>query len=239
MNMNSSKKQDQKRVASRLRPVHGLLAAAISALVVMPVAFAGASDGPVATKSASLVKQLKSLKRRVAALESRQTATSTANTTNTTTTSGAPSGPAGGGLTGTYPNPTIGPDKVTGANVAPSSLTGQDIGLDTIGAYNLAPNSVGKDELGGNTVGGSELVSQHAVVGNGVAIAAGGSDSTYVTCPAGERLVAGGYAWQANQTGLSMVASAPDELNPNTTWVVTGRPTQANTLYAWADCVYN
>jgi hypothetical protein len=61
-----SKTRHQERPTSRLKPihglrpfrgrstVHGLLAAAILALAIMPVAFAGASDGPVATKSATV-----------------------------------------------------------------------------------------------------------------------------------------------------------------------------------------
>ena len=82
----SSKKQDRKATASRL--TRGLLAATIAGLVAMPIAFANADGGPVAIKSASLAKQVKSLKKRVAALEQR-----TSGNTTTTTTKWPPHSP--------------------------------------------------------------------------------------------------------------------------------------------------
>jgi hypothetical protein len=94
------------KMTNRITPVHALLSAAIMALIVMPLAFAGAS--PTADSSASAKKQIKQLKKRVAALEGRST---------------APSGPAGGDLAGTYPNPVIGLNKVTTDKIADSAVT--------------------------------------------------------------------------------------------------------------------
>jgi len=82
-----------------------LLAAAIAAMVVMPVAFAGAA-GPGAAK-----KQIKALSKRVAALESSKAPTTL-----------PPRGPAGGDLTGNYPNPEIGLSKVGSPEIADGSI---------------------------------------------------------------------------------------------------------------------
>ena len=56
---------------SKFKGIHVLLAAAIAAMVAMPMAVAGAS-GSKATASASAKKQIKSLGKRIAALEGKQ-----------------------------------------------------------------------------------------------------------------------------------------------------------------------
>jgi hypothetical protein len=83
-----------------------LLAAAILIAAVMPLAIAGAADEPEATASAKVSKQLKKLKKRIAALEGRQT---------------TPNGPATGDLTGNYPNPQIAAGAVTIGDMSAST----------------------------------------------------------------------------------------------------------------------
>jgi hypothetical protein len=91
--------------------------------------------------------------------------------------------------------------------------------------------------MSNDAVGSRALKGVNDVVGQGVAIGAGNTGVATVTCPEGEMVIAGGFAWNDAEAN-SIIASAPSESDPNQTWVVEGLvPVGSNTLFAWATCM--
>ncbi len=185
---------------------------------------------------------------------------------------GPSTGPAGGDLMGDYPNPLIGPsavgsleiaddavgtediarNSIGGSQIADSAVTSEDIANNSIGTLDIGDNAVttleiangtvSSADLGASAVRAADLGPAFAVASAGVLVSPGTSKEATVSCPAGSRLLSGGFEWlSADADGSSIISSSPTFLgDPNTTWVVRGRNDtggDGNTLFAEALCL--
>jgi hypothetical protein len=155
-----------------------------------------------------------------------------------------PVGPAGGDLTGEYPDPLIGEQKVTEGKIADAAVTTNKIADAAVTEGKIADAAVTNPKIAANAVSaanindssvGSRQLAGTVQVTNSVAIAANNNGVVAVACPAGTEVINGGA------TSTSFLVRLVSSFQAGNGWIAAARnDTGANqTLTVVARCLVN
>lgn len=112
-----------------------------------------------------------------------------------------PTGPAGGDLTGQYPNPLIGEQKVTTEKIADAAVQEAKIAAAAVTNAKIAGDAVTTDKIAPGQVGGSDLGQVIIRSAQDVDVPTGDNGVAAVSCQGAETRLSGGAFWNAATTG--------------------------------------
>ena len=146
----------------------------------------------------------------------------------------SPTGPAGGDLTGQYPDPSIGDQRVTTDKIADAAVIETKIADEAVTSGKIAANAVTAPKISNDAVGSRQLGATLQVT-NQVAIAANNNGVVAVACPAGTEVINGGA------TSTSFIVRLVSSFQSGNGWIAAARndTAAAQTLTVVARCLIN
>lgn len=198
--------------SKRSRPSPAIIVAALALVLALAGTAIAAPDFSAKAVSKSKVKKIaKKQANKQIKIKAPGLSVNHANTAD----SARPTGPAGGDLAGDYPDPVIGPQKVTTDKIADAAVTTPKIADAAVTKPKIADTAVGAAALGNTT----QTVSASATV------LANNNGFTSVQCPAGSQVLSGGggassfgvFAVESFQSGNGWLWAAHNDTAANQT----------------------